>query len=332
MAASVYPVTAVLYILFNLRIRFNEVLDIGLRNEWGGVYFPKDSIDRGELKLRRYIRRRFHEYYSPWQLALLALVTGVTAFMLGAFIVSNILPPTKDFELTHPNTWRILGTAGLSGGYVGSLVLLLKKFRTFDLYPSTYFQAMVGIVAGTIVGSAFGALFPFQNAIVGVLAIGFFSATRVNLLFDLLRAPLAKATGVTPPPEIASDLHQVIENTEAIESLRNISVNSLAELVRAEPIRLYLNLAQQVDVVNGWIDTALLAHHFSTRLDALGAVDVRSLTQLLERLERKEAVTGDAATDQQVEAVACDLLGSRMIERSLSLLSIRHRLRAGRVV
>jgi hypothetical protein len=52
-------------------------------------------------------------------------------------------------------------------------------------------------------------------------------------------------------------------------------------------------------------------------------LDVRSLTQLLERLERKERVTGDPVTDRQMASVAFDRLGSRTIERSLAMLSIR---------
>ena len=324
LAAAVYPVTAALYILFNLRIRFNEVLDIGLRNDWGAVYFPAERRRSGERKLRRYIRRRFHEYYSPWELTLLALLAGLLTFALGSFVTQHVEPPAG-FTLAEANTWKVLGTAGLVGGYVGSLALLLRKFRTFDLYPSSYFLATVGVVAGTTVGAAFGATLPSTYVLIGVVAIGFFASTRASFLFTLLRRPLADVIGVTLAPDIETDLDRVIRNTEAIESLNNISVNSLAEFVQAEPIRLYLNLAQQVDVVNGWIDSALLEHHFAGRAAALRAADIHSLTQLIERLGRRQAVTGDPAIDQPVAAVAADLMDSGKLQRALSLLSAKYR-------
>jgi hypothetical protein len=326
-AASVsFPLTAILYILFNLRTRFNEVLDIGLRQQWAAVYFPADPIEAGNRKLSRYLRRRFNEYYSPWELAALSLGAGATVFCIGTYVVVGLEPPGgSTLDLSDRNTWRVLATAGFFGSFVGSLTLVLRKLRTFDLYPSTYFQSTVGVVAGGGVGAASGAALPFENTLIVVLAIGFFCSIRVGFLYNLLRERLARLTGTSIPPDIPSTLDMVIRNTEAIESLNNISVNSIAELVSADPIRLYLNLAQQVGVVNSWIDRALLVHYFPSDLSSLTNAGVLAFIQLKERIDRGGAISGNAAADARICAVAADVIDCEVHDVALALLSPKYR-------
>jgi hypothetical protein len=98
----------------------------------------------------------------------------------------------------------------------------------------------------------------------------------------MMRETFAKLTKTPLPPTIPTDLDNVIRNPEAIESLNNISLFSVAEMVNIEPIRLYLNLSQAVGVINSWLDEGLLYYHFEPHMAALRARGIRKFTELME--------------------------------------------------
>ncbi len=87
----------------------------------------------------------------------------------------------------------------------------------------------------------------------------------------------------------------MIQNPDAIEVLASMSLFSVAEFTRTDPMRLYLNLPQAIGTIEGWIDAALLRHFFASQLDVFGAAGVRQFSQLLNRLA---VIAGAPATLQ----------------------------------
>ena len=88
-------------------------------------------------------------------------------------------------------------------------------------------------------------------------------------------------TGFVIPEPIEGDLKEVMDNSDAIESLHNMSLYSIAELANAEPLLIYLNLPQHISVINGWIDEALLRYHFLPDHDAIRKSEIRTFTELI---------------------------------------------------
>jgi hypothetical protein len=84
-----------------------------------------------------------------------------------------------------------------------------------------------------------------------------------------------------------SDLDSVIQDLDAIDVLRTMSVFSIGEFIRTDPMRLYLNLPQAIGTIDGWIDAALLQYFFAHQVDALAMAGIRHFSQLLHRFAPK---------------------------------------------
>ena len=219
----------------------------------------------------------------------------------------------------------------------GGLVTIAKKYRTCDLYPSTYCQTTgaiaVGILTGGVIGAFAGVGGQYTQSAVPLLAMaaGFLTAVNVEFLARFLRKWSADATGTALPSDIPSDLSTVIKNSDAVASLTNISLWSVSEFVKTDPIRLYLNMSQPVGVINGWIDEALLSYYFQDRVAALAAVHVVRFSALLELVvdsfdggivwRKDPRVTGDAQIDQELTTAVRTIVTSRIHELTIAIVA-----------
>jgi hypothetical protein len=73
----------------------------------------------------------------------------------------------------------------------------------------------------------------------------------------------------------------VLKNTEAIESLNSLSIYSVQELANIDPVRLYLNMPQQIDMINNMLDQAILHYYFEDAIPKLNKLHIRRFSQLL---------------------------------------------------
>jgi len=203
-------------------------------------------------------------------------------------------------------------------------------------------QAAIALVLGTLAGSFIVGIYPSQYVSFLAFALGFLTAVNVGFLVNLLRKEVASITGTTLPPDVSGDLERAIQNSEAIESLHNISLYSIAELVKAEPLVIYLNLPQSLGVINGWIDEALLLYYFGDAcVRSLSSLYVRRFTQLLEMAIVTWPQTGakvegivwasklspGLADEEAARIVAAlrGIIGARLHNRLLGILSDKYR-------
>jgi len=139
------------------------------------------------------------------------------------------------------------------------------------------------------------------------------------------------------PEEIPTDLDRLIRNSEAIASLNEASILSVGEFIKAEPVRLYLNMSQPIGVINGWLDEGLLLYYFAPQLDMLNGRNVRRFTQLMESLvvdyivgegmkwEQHVDVTGNPGIDDTILRTMKVIVKSRAHHSVLGFLSENYR-------
>jgi len=116
-----------------------------------------------------------------------------------------------------------------------------------------------------------------------------------------------------------------------VASLTDISLWSVSELVKAGPIRLYLNMSQPVGVINGWIDEALLSYYFNSRVPALAAIHVVRFSSLLELVvegfdggivwQKDPRVNGDAQADQELATAVRTIVARRVHEVAIAIVA-----------
>jgi hypothetical protein len=296
--ACLFPLTSTLYLVFDLRLRRNQIQDAAGRAQLQFVYFP--GSDAAEQQFARMLRLRFRESCQPWELAVFSLVAAGIAFVGSDLVYWG----TFRFPTNDPNEVQVISEgaaivfAAFSGSLAGACIFIFNKFRTFDLYPSSYLQATIGFVSGTLGGTFVGSLYPSQNLRLFAFAVGFLTSTNVSFLGSLLRRQIAQLTGVTLPEDNAGDLNSIIFNAGAIESLHSISIYSISELVKAEPLIIYLSLPVQIAVINGWMDEALVQYYFgAARATSLATFGVRRFTQLMELTIKTWPSQGGCAQD-----------------------------------
>lgn len=340
--ACLFPLTSTFYLVFDLRLRRNQIQDAAERVQLHFVYFPGSNV--AQQQFSRVLSLRFRESCQPWELAAFSLIAGAIAFV-GAYLVDCA---TFKFAPDDANQVQIISEgativfAAFSGSLAGACIFIFNKFRTFDLYPSTYLQAIIGFVSGTLGASFVGSIYPSQYLRPLAFAVGFLTSTNVSFLSSLLRRQVAQITGITLPTDNAGDLDSIISNAGAIESLHNISIYTVSELVKAEPLIIYLSLPVQIGVINGWIDEALVKYYFgATKTDLLATFAIRRFTQLMELAVKTWPSRGDQTDDivwnQQIpllagsgieEIVVCEMrciVAARLHNRLLGILSDSYR-------
>ncbi len=317
--ASFFPGTALLYSIFNVVTRLYEIEESAKITGTYSLYVDAPTnvppanppqagappghgapinppAQDGLNEFRTYVRARFREYYNPWELVVFALGAGALVVVLAKLVVAKkygayLGEPLDSSKLPVAFT----AGAGLAGAVAGAFVFVLKRYRTFNIYPSTYLHILAVITVGTFAGTLWHFVLTENLAIFLAFAIAFLAALNLEYFVDLLTKLVAKATGQPAPERPPSDLATVIQNPDAIEVLASMSLFSVAEFTRTDPMRLYLNLPQAIGTIEGWIDAELLRHFFASQLDVFGAAGVRQFSQLLNRLA---VIAGAPATLQ----------------------------------
>lgn len=281
--AILFPFTSTLYLVFDLRLRRNQIQDAAERGQIQFVYFPHSVNALHDFV--RLLRTRFRETCQPLELVAFSTVAGLIAFIGTYLVFYNAF--AEDAKII--NRWgmidpsRVVIFAAFSGSLAGALIYIFNKFRTFDIYPSTYLQAIIGFISGSAGAVFIGSIYEWRVFEVLAFAVGFLTAVNVTFLSGLLRRQVAHYTGIELPPDVTGDLNGLIQNAGAIESLHNISIYSVAELVKADPLTIYLSLPAPIGVINGWLDEGLILYYFGPEnAAALAHVGVRRFTQLVE--------------------------------------------------
>ena len=340
--ALIFPGLAITYSLVRLRVRQNEITDICRREErlWN-VYLGKRvaNMDRDDVELafQDYVQKRVNEYYGLWEFSGYSILAAVVTFVAISLIAQQFVIPAHDqpWALDGP-TWAVLVGAAFLGSYGGSLAHLLRKYRSFDLRPTAFLQISFMLVTGTLAGSFFTIVYPEE--ITGLLAfvVGYLSAIHIEFLSRIFRKTFADLTNINIPDPPDSDLPKMIRNAEAIEGLHGISIYSIRELSEADPIRLYLNIPQELSVIGAMIDEAILRANFPTIVDELIAVHITRFTQLVARLKpqfRKGStkwtddptVLGDPDKDKVILDSVKSLFDNGTYHFTLGLLILRYR-------
>lgn len=77
--AFLFPLTSTFYLVFDLRLRRNQIQDAAERVQLHFVYFPGSNV--AEQQFSRVLRLRFRESCQPWELAAFSLIAGAIAFV-----------------------------------------------------------------------------------------------------------------------------------------------------------------------------------------------------------------------------------------------------------
>jgi hypothetical protein len=290
----IFPGLAVTYSLVRLRVRQNEILEICRREKYvWNVYLGDKVLDMEDedvdLQFQDYVQKRVDQYYGNWEFCGYSLLAAVVTFLMTLLIAQQFDIP-KDSNAAWAldgSTWAMLVGAAFLGSYAGCLAILLRRYRNFDLRPTAFIQIAFMLIAGTLAGSFCSLIYPAK--VTGLLSftVGYLSAINIEFLSLLLREQFAKLTKIELAKPKPSDLPEMIKNPEVIESLHGISIYSIKELSEADPLRLYLNIPQELSTIVAMIDEAILRANFPTIIKRLNKVHILSFTQLVVRLNPK---------------------------------------------
>lgn len=287
MLALFFPLVAVCFIIFSIQVRFSEIKERFSINRLWHVYFPGLSDEAAEYHFTRFLWKRVDEYYDLREYVVFSLLAGATTFMLYLLIAiqfgipaSPISNPFPTWKLEGP-IWATLAGSGYLGSAAGASVFVLRRYRMYDLRPMIFLQVAVALIAGTSAGAFITTLYPTESLGFISFAVGFLSAVNIDFLPNLMRSQFARRTGMPLPDDIPSDLPEVVRNTEVIESLNRLSIYSVSELANSNLVRLYLNMPQQIDMINNMVDQSILHFYFGSMVKELEHVNIQRFTHLL---------------------------------------------------
>lgn len=345
--ALFFPILAVSFILSSINVRFDEIVERFTQDKLWVVYAGTPNED-DEYRFTRFLRRRINDYYDLKEFILFSLLAGAFTFII-FLIITNQLVVDRSTALTNGRLidlqgpeWALLAGAGFLGSLSGTVVFVLRRYRTYNLQPIVFLQTIVAILAGTFTGAFvtityIDKLTGFNISIALAFVIGFLGAINIDFLSKLMRSTFAKLTHSTPPPEIKSDLPNVVKNNDAIESLNSIAISSIRELANADPVRLYLNIPQQIEMINTMVDQAILHFYFSTIISDLEQVNMQRFTQLLMEVSPQFSVNtitwpatvsiidGGGAKDMAILKAVKGIVDGRLHHRFLGLLNEKYR-------
>ena len=286
-----FPLTAVSFILSSINVRFDEIVERFTRDKLWVVYSEGTDED-GEYRFTRFLWSRVNDYYDLKEFILFSLLAGAFTFIFFSILTNQLvvdrIPAVSKpglIDLQGP-AWAVLAGSGFIGSLSGAIIFVLRRYRTYNLQPMVFLQTVVALFAGTSAG-AFVTL-TYLDKLTGLnigialaFIIGFLGAINIDFLSKLMRSKFAELTKTPLPPEIPSDLPDIVKNNDAIESLNSISISSIRELANADPIRLYLNMSQQIEMINTMVDQAMLHFYFPTIIPDLEQINIQRFTQLL---------------------------------------------------
>jgi hypothetical protein len=139
-----------------------------------------------------YLRARFREYYNPWEFIIFAMSSGTLAIILAKLIITkyDAAPWGQPLDITALPVAFTAG-AGLAGSISGAFLLVLKPYRTFNMYPSTYLSIFVAIAAGTFASTLWHFVFTPSVAVFLAFGIAFLTSINLEYFVELLTITLA---------------------------------------------------------------------------------------------------------------------------------------------
>jgi hypothetical protein len=291
------PCLAIVYVIARLRVRRKEIICAFKPNELWRVYYDCKGGGGAEFRFEKYLWSRLSVYYNIFELGVFSLFAGgltfIFFFMLSREFGGSLL--LNRWVFSEKNWLIIIGTAFL-GSFCGGIVVALRRYRTFDLRPTVFLQITAALIVGTFAGSVFVSYYPKEQMGILAFTVGYLTAINIRFLSRLFNNLFARLTNFPTTDRIDHDLEKVILNTEAIESLNRICIFSVKELASADPVQLYFNMPQQIEVINSMIDQALLYYYFEKNIEALYRVNIKGFCQLVSRLgfifESEGRVTG----------------------------------------
>ena len=290
MIALAFPILAMTYFVARVGVRANDVIALSHREDVWSVYISADKAEDDEdrqLDFEQYVYNRLTEYYNAFEYAIFSVLAGSTTFVLGYILANQLQVPTTTDGLwvVEEPIWAIVTGSGFLGAYSGSVVLMLRRYGTFNLSPTMFLQAFVVLVSGTSFGSCLNLVFPFgtTSAILSFL-VSFLSAINISFLSQEVRRQYSQLTGHQLPEDIESDLPEMVRNSDVVEALKRMSINSIRELSFSDPIRLYFNIPQELRTTVAMLDEAVLRANFQICLAELQKVHISCFAQLVLRL------------------------------------------------
>ena len=315
-AALIFPLTSSLYLVFDLRLRLNQIRDAAEFLRLQFVYFPNSEDPEGQFS--EFLGMRFRESCQPVEIALFSLFAGAIVLFGTNEVAWNAFWGKWPYTFITPydQAGRQIVFSAYAGALAGGIVFILGKFRSFNIEPSTYLHASVGFISGSLGGTFFGSIYPATQMTFLAFAVGFLTATNISFLGSMLRTQTARITGINLPPEIQGDLDDIIKSSAAIELLNGISIYSVSELVKAEPLNIYLSMPQSVGAINGWIDEGLLLYYFGKKnAEQLAEIGARRFTQLVEIAVKEWPDSGRSDPDGIVWSTEIPALKGSQLEQ-----------------
>ena len=291
--AATFPILAGAYSMTRVRMRANDIVSLSYANELWKVYVPKkpnhDEDDR-QIEFERFVNARMKEYYSIAEFSLFSGLASCFTFAVAFVLAHQLNAPlskellsVKHWEIEGPK-WAIMIGVAFLGAYSGSIVLMLRRYRAFDLSPTTFLQSLAALVAGTMFGGSLTLIYPENiTALVAFLA-AFLSAINISFLSNEVRRQYAQITGSSLPNDIPSDLPSIVHNGEIVDALRRMSINSIRELSFSDPIRLFFRIPGEFGGVLSMIDEAVLRTEFRSIFPHLEKLHIRRFTHLVLRI------------------------------------------------
>lgn len=327
--SALFPLMAVGFGLTRVRVRKKEIIQELNRDDLWTVYDaswkqPKldaDTDDKikannqsngNEQTKKRWdafskqVDERINEQYNLpeffFSSFLVAAISALISFFSIDVLDKNASVVSDSSSLENLATFIRYIPAAFLGTYAGSILFLIKKFVTVDLRPAGFLQTGAILIAGTLTGAFVGSLndAPYFHA--AAFFVGLVAALQADFVLEFAKSQVARITKFqNPQNEIKPDLHKVVRNPELLESLNRLSVYSVRELARTDPLRLYFYVAKDHSVIVDLIDQAILFAEFPTVSDRLVARNVTSFSSLIQRYDLHQLAKSGAPSKEILE-------------------------------
>ncbi len=197
------------------------------------------------------------------------------------------------------------------GAYIFCLLEVVYRYTRSDLLPSTVLKLTSYLIVGSVLGIVLTPVFNEKLWPTMTTAVGL----SVPLALDSLKQRLAQTLGVRLPAEQESDLKLLFpSNSKLISRLSEEGVESLADLAKSDPLRLYLVLPYELNVILSWVDRANLAIYFPNKIATLresfqiiGIVDLASITQMFGASENNKDIFPSTSLNELIAQIAIAL-------------------------
>lgn len=296
--SALFPLLALGFAFTRVKVRRNEIVQELSRDGLWIIYakswkitnedndVKSESDVRGSPKsFRSQVDERINEQYNFVEFMGASFFAGLVCWLLSSFSMDVITDGIK-LQDSYQLLQEALPAAFL-GSYVGGLLFLIKKFVTADLRPASFLQVGGILIAGSLTGAFVGTFDGGSNySSAMAFFFGLVAALQTDFVHEFAKSQvnkLAKFKRVTD--SVVPDLHKVVQNPELLDALNRLSIYTVRELARTDPMRLYFYVAKDHSVIVDLIDQAILHAEFPEMSDQLIAQNVTSFSNLVQRYD-----------------------------------------------